>query len=79
MELQLWRIHGWDNCGSGCDADMSEIPRFMRRSVRVGGATRVRGRAGGQLLTDWWEVGYITRMGPFRHCSRHMQQISGQS
>jgi hypothetical protein len=36
------------------------------------------GGLGGQLLTDWWEVGYITRMCPFRHCSRHMQQISGQ-
>jgi hypothetical protein len=25
--------------GGGCDADISEIPRFKRRSVRVGGAT----------------------------------------
>ena len=36
------------------------------------------GGLGGQLLTDWWEVGYITRMCPFRPCSRHMQQMSGQ-
>jgi hypothetical protein len=25
--------------GGGCDADISEIPRFKRRLVRVGGAT----------------------------------------
>jgi len=25
--------------GDGCDADISEIPRFKRRPVRVGGAT----------------------------------------
>ena len=25
--------------GGGCDADISEIPRFKRRPVRVGGAT----------------------------------------
>ena len=25
--------------GSGCEADISEIPRFKRRPVRVGGAT----------------------------------------
>jgi hypothetical protein len=38
----------------------------------------LRSSAGGQLLTNWWEVGYITRMCPFGLCSRHMQQISGQ-
>ena len=38
----------------------------------------LRGSFGGQLLADYWEVRYITRMCPFRPRSRHMQQISGQ-
>jgi hypothetical protein len=36
------------------------------------------GSFGRQLLTDWWEAGYIARMCPFGPHSRHMQQISGQ-
>ena len=38
----------------------------------------LRGSFGGQLLADYWEVRYITRMCPFRPRSRHMQQIPGQ-
>ena len=38
----------------------------------------LRGSFGGQLLADYWEVRYITRMCPFRPRSTHMQHISGQ-
>jgi hypothetical protein len=60
-------------------ADISSTADTMRVHARYcasrGGqcASRVLlGGLGGQQLTDWWEVGYITRMCPFRHCSRHI-------
>jgi hypothetical protein len=55
---------------------ISEIPRFKRRPVRVGGATGQCWRPATHRLVGS-VIGYITRMCPFRHCTRHMQQISG--
>jgi hypothetical protein len=57
---------------------MRVYPRYCASRGGQCASRVLLGGLGGQLLTEWWEVGYITRMCPFRHCSRHMQQISGQ-
>jgi hypothetical protein len=66
---------------NGCVPPYDAMRISPRYHVSRGGQCASRellGSLGRQLLTNYREVRYITRMCPFRPRSRHMQQIPGQ-
>ena len=60
-----------------CDA-MRIQPRYHASRRGQCASRELLGSFGRQLLADWREARYITRMCPFRPRSRHMQLISGE-